>query len=298
MCIRDRHVGVLLDNTPEYPLWLSAAALARAAVAGINPTRRGAELARDILHTECRILVTERAHLPLLTGLRLPGVRVVVTGSPEYDDLLAPYADARPDASPARPGDRLLLYFTSGSTGAPKAALCSQGRLAAQDVRWPASSPYAPTTCTTSACRCSTATRSSPTGRPPSRPERAWRCAGGSPRPGSCRTYGPTGRRTSRTWGGRSSTSSPPSRAPTTRTIRCGSASARRRGRWTRRPSSGGSGCGWWRGTARRRAARRSSGGREPRPARSARRPTDSWCWIRPPARSARPLSSTRPGGC
>ncbi|MBT2674109.1 long-chain-fatty-acid--CoA ligase [Streptomyces sp. ISL-14] len=125
------HVGVLLDNTPEYPLWLSAAALARAAVAGINPTRRGPELARDILHTECRILVTERAHLPLLTGLDLPGVRLLPTGTPEYDALLAPYADTRPDASRATPHDRLLLYFTSGSTGAPKAAICTQGRLAA-----------------------------------------------------------------------------------------------------------------------------------------------------------------------
>ncbi|WP_345569385.1 AMP-binding protein [Streptomyces plumbiresistens] len=127
----EAHIGVLLDNTPEYPLWLSAAALARVAVAGVNPTRRGPELARDILHTECRILVTERAHLPLLTGLRLPGVRLLVTDSQEYDDLLAPYADARPDPSRATPADRLLLYFTSGSTGAPKAALCSQGRLAA-----------------------------------------------------------------------------------------------------------------------------------------------------------------------
>src|SRR5882757_2353148 len=47
------HLGVLLDNTPEYPMWLSAAALAGAAVVGINPTRRRPELARDILHTEC-----------------------------------------------------------------------------------------------------------------------------------------------------------------------------------------------------------------------------------------------------
>ncbi|MGW5635274.1 long-chain-fatty-acid--CoA ligase [Streptomyces sp. NPDC003832] len=125
------HLGVLLDNTPEYPLWLGAAALARAAVAGINPTRRGPELARDILHTECRVLVTEPAHLPLLTGLDLPGVRVLVTGSDEYATLLAPYADARPDPSRATPRDRLLLYFTSGSTGAPKAAICTQGRLAA-----------------------------------------------------------------------------------------------------------------------------------------------------------------------
>ncbi|GGX89605.1 AMP-binding protein [Streptomyces fructofermentans] len=124
------HVGVLLDNTPEYPMWLGAAALSGAAVAGINPTRRGAELARDILHTECRVLVTERAHLPLLDGLDLPGVRLLVTDTPAYTDLLAPYAGASPDTADAAPERRLLLYFTSGSTGAPKAAICSQGRLA------------------------------------------------------------------------------------------------------------------------------------------------------------------------
>ncbi|MEU1200579.1 long-chain-fatty-acid--CoA ligase [Streptomyces sp. NPDC005813] len=125
------HLGVLLDNTPEYPLWLSAAALAGAAVAGINPTRRGPELARDILHTECRVLVTERAHLPLLDGLHLPGVRVLVTDTDAYAGLLEPYVDAVPDTGTARADDRLLLYFTSGSTGAPKAAICTQGRLAA-----------------------------------------------------------------------------------------------------------------------------------------------------------------------
>ncbi|WP_030760437.1 AMP-binding protein [Streptomyces sp. NRRL F-2664] len=128
------HLGVLLDNTPEFPFWLGAAALAGAAVAGINPTRRGPELARDILHTDCRLLITEAAHLPLLRGLDLPGVRVLVTGTEEYAALLAPYADAKPGEAVLRvpaPDSRLLLYFTSGSTGAPKAAICSQGRLAA-----------------------------------------------------------------------------------------------------------------------------------------------------------------------
>ncbi|MFJ1834685.1 AMP-binding protein [Streptomyces sp. NPDC086796] len=128
------HLGVLLDNTPEFPLWLSAAALAGAAVAGINPTRRGAELARDILHTDCRVLVTERAQLPLLDGLDLPGVRMLVTDTDAYAALLAPYAGAEPGDT-VRPGigpaTRMLLYFTSGSTGAPKAAICTQGRLAA-----------------------------------------------------------------------------------------------------------------------------------------------------------------------
>lgn len=128
------HLGVLLDNTPEFPLWLSAAALAGAAVAGINPTRRGAELARDILHTECGVLITERAHLPLLEGLALPGVRVLVTDTDAYAALLAPYAGARPGDTVLKqpaPASRMLLYFTSGSTGAPKAAICTQGRLAA-----------------------------------------------------------------------------------------------------------------------------------------------------------------------
>ncbi|WMX46862.1 AMP-binding protein [Streptomyces roseicoloratus] len=128
------HLGLLLDNTPEYPLWLGAAALAGAAVAGINPTRRGAELARDIRHTDCRILVTQRAHLPLLDGLPLPGIRVLVTDTDAYRELLAPYGSATPGDTflrPVRPGSRLLLTFTSGSTGAPKAAVCSQGRLAA-----------------------------------------------------------------------------------------------------------------------------------------------------------------------
>ncbi|MFE2376650.1 AMP-binding protein [Streptomyces sp. NPDC059398] len=128
------HIGVLLHNTPEFPLWLSAAALAGAAVAGINPTRRGAELARDITHTDCRVLITSQELLPLLDGLELPGVRMLVTGTRAYRELLTPYADAVPGeavAAPVSPSTRMLLYFTSGSTGAPKAAICTQGRLAA-----------------------------------------------------------------------------------------------------------------------------------------------------------------------
>ncbi|MHB6907514.1 AMP-binding protein [Streptomyces sp. DB-54] len=141
------HIGVLLDNVPEFPLWLGAAALAGAAVAGINPTRRGPELARDIAHTDCALLITERAHLPLLAGLDpvLPPERILVTDDPAYQELLAPFEGVRPEdatgsalrtagegrgATPG-PATRMLLYFTSGSTGAPKAALCSQGRLAA-----------------------------------------------------------------------------------------------------------------------------------------------------------------------
>ncbi|CAM5657179.1 hypothetical protein SCYAM73S_03507 [Streptomyces cyaneofuscatus] len=160
------HIGVLLDNTPEYPLWLSAAALARVAVAGINPTRRGPELARDILHTECRILITDG--FPLRTW-GCPGrpdrAGVVERGELAGDGLAGVRRPARAlrGSRPAvlrRPGRPSPPLLHLGTTGAPKAALCSQGRLAAAGRSLePTSSPYARTTCTTCACRCSTATR-------------------------------------------------------------------------------------------------------------------------------------------
>ncbi|MFE5260650.1 AMP-binding protein [Streptomyces coelicoflavus] len=129
------HIGVLLDNVPEYVFWLGGAALAGAAVVGINPTRRGAELAREVRHTECQLIVTDRAGLDLLDGLDV-GVkrdRFLVVDDPEYATGLAAHAGrgpahAAPDVAAAT---TMLLLLTSGTTGTSKAAICSQGRLAA-----------------------------------------------------------------------------------------------------------------------------------------------------------------------
>ena len=65
------HVGVLLENVPEFVFLLLGAGLAGAAVVGINPTRRGAELARDINHTDCQLIVTDDSMRPLLDGIPL-----------------------------------------------------------------------------------------------------------------------------------------------------------------------------------------------------------------------------------
>ena len=126
------HIGVLLDNVPEYLFWIAGAALVGAAVVGVNPTRRGAELARDIRHTDCHILVTDRAHRPLLEGLDLgPAATCVLQmDDPAYLELLGAHDDPTLPEQTVGPGDRLLLLFTSGSTGAPKSVVCSQGRLA------------------------------------------------------------------------------------------------------------------------------------------------------------------------
>jgi len=126
------HVGVLLENVPEYLFMTGAATLAGATVVGINPTRRGAGLERDIRHTDCQILVTEDRHADLLEGLDLgiaPDRRFDVA-SPAWRDALARFKGAGVPDVPADPRAIYMLIFTSGTTGEPKAAICSSMRTA------------------------------------------------------------------------------------------------------------------------------------------------------------------------
>jgi fatty-acyl-CoA synthase len=126
------HIGFLFENVPELSFWLGAGAVSGATMVGINPTRQGAELARDIRHTDCQLIVAESRLAAMLDGLDT-GVgpeRVLVVDSPGYGELLAPYEGAAfPDAEV--PADAMaLLLFTSGTSGAPKAVIASQGRFA------------------------------------------------------------------------------------------------------------------------------------------------------------------------
>jgi fatty-acyl-CoA synthase len=129
---RPPHIGLLLDNTPEYLYWLGAAAIARAAIVGINATYRGAELAQLIDHADCQLIVTSDVYAPLLADAphSVRPADVLDTGTAEYARRLAA-ADAAREWEPARPDDAYLLIFTSGSTGFPKAVQCTQGRFTA-----------------------------------------------------------------------------------------------------------------------------------------------------------------------
>ncbi len=116
---RPPHIGVLLPNVPEFVFQTLGAALAGACVVGVNPARRGAELARDIEHTECQFVLADAMYADLYPGV----IRI-------EDQPWAGHAGAALPANDPAPSSPLFLLFTSGSTSAPKAAVRSQGRFA------------------------------------------------------------------------------------------------------------------------------------------------------------------------
>jgi fatty-acyl-CoA synthase len=143
---RPFHVGVLMDNVPAFVFAELGCGMAGAALVGLNPTRTGPFLARDVVHADCQIIVVEARYAEQLhTALRSePGAQVTVFVTNRWDEAdpsratpsgwtsletaLAGVADSDP-ARPVEPGDLLMIIFTSGTTKAPKGVLNSNGRL-------------------------------------------------------------------------------------------------------------------------------------------------------------------------
>ncbi len=126
------HVGLLLDNVPEFCFVTGGAAFAGATIVGINPTRRGAELERDLRHTATGVLITEDRHLSLVDEVDhgVPAERVLSIDSERWRELSARHGGKRRPDVELDSRAPFLLIFTSGTTGQPKAAICSQERLA------------------------------------------------------------------------------------------------------------------------------------------------------------------------
>lgn len=126
------HIGVLLDNVPDFVFWLGGAALVGATIVGINPTRGAADLTAEIRLADCQLIVTDAAGAERLRGLDLglAADRFLVVDEPGYTARLDAHRTAPALADGVGEGSLMLLLFTSGTTGASKAVICSQGRLA------------------------------------------------------------------------------------------------------------------------------------------------------------------------
>ncbi|GIW44027.1 MAG: acyl-CoA synthetase [Candidatus Binatia bacterium] len=146
------HVGILLDNTPDFLFALGGSWLAGAVAVGINNTKRGQYLARDIRHTDCQVLVTEPQYLELVSSVLdeagLAANRVIVSkrwqgrgrapagslvkdlpGSCDAEVILHEFRGEPDPYISVDPTHLAMLIFTSGTVTAPKAVCCSHKRL-------------------------------------------------------------------------------------------------------------------------------------------------------------------------
>lgn len=141
---RPFHVGVLMDNVPAFLFAEFGCALSGATLVGLNPTRTGSFLVRDVAYADCQIVVVEPRYVAQLRQALdgAPSVRLTVfvttawsdpvtrlpAGWRRLEDDLAAVSEADPEV-PVQPTDQLIIIFTSGTTKAPKGVLNSQGRL-------------------------------------------------------------------------------------------------------------------------------------------------------------------------
>ena len=192
---RPPHVGVLLENVPEFAFLLGGAALGGQVVVGLNPTRRGEALAADVRRADCQVVSPTRRTPTCSTGSTWPASRC--SPSTARTGRRGSRSTPAPLRRTAEVGARtlLMLIFTSGTCGRAQGGQRDPG-----EGRVPGPIPVR-------------AVRSRPTtslpvdadvplqrdhGRLGSRSAAGATMvlARGSPPPASCPTYGGTARRT------------------------------------------------------------------------------------------------------
>ncbi|MCV7282515.1 AMP-binding protein [Mycolicibacterium flavescens] len=126
---RPPHIGVLMQNTPEFSAVLAAAGLTGIVPVGLNPVRRGAALQRDITHADCQVVLADPA-----SAQHLGDIAHIDVESDDWAQEVAGYAGTPVVGYDADPGDLFMLIYTSGTSGDPKAVKCSHGKVAVAGV--------------------------------------------------------------------------------------------------------------------------------------------------------------------
>ncbi|MET7336144.1 AMP-binding protein [Nonomuraea sp. NPDC005650] len=116
------HVGVLSENVPELVFLVGGAALSGHVVVALNPTRSVDELIRDARATDVDLLLADAPYAGLAGPMsEALGVEALPLANAVADDLLD--TDAAPE-------DLVMLIFTSGTSGRPRAVRITQRKMA------------------------------------------------------------------------------------------------------------------------------------------------------------------------
>ncbi len=129
-------IGLYLPSVPALAVGYYACQKIGAVAAPISSMSRGRELEAVIGRTGMAILLTGAANLPLAreaqAKLGRPACILAVDGAHEGAldaEVLMEGASEDFAIHPGQPGDAAALFFTSGTTGAPKGAIQTQGSL-------------------------------------------------------------------------------------------------------------------------------------------------------------------------
>ena len=126
---RGDRVAVMLANRAEFMIaWLAAIA-ARVTAVAMNPGSRSHDTVHVLRDSESKLIVTDAEHRELLDSVRAqcPDLReILAVGAPEPDGLLSYSAGLPPlkfSESGAERDDITNVFYTSGTTGAPKGCM-------------------------------------------------------------------------------------------------------------------------------------------------------------------------------
>ncbi len=149
------HVGILMDNYPEFVYAFGGCALSGAVLVGINYTQLGEQLARSINHMDCQLLLTEPKYVPAVREVMkefevIREGRILVNTFHEHEDLpsgFIPLEEKLEEVRRAAPNEfeqdpqlnilptaPLMVVFTSGTTGAPKGIMNSHAKFAGAGI--------------------------------------------------------------------------------------------------------------------------------------------------------------------
>jgi fatty-acyl-CoA synthase len=124
------HVGVLSENVPELVLLLGGAALAGHVVVALNPTRSVDELIRDARATDVDLLLWDVPY----SGIARPMAEALGLESLPLSLVSSLGDDPAPSSTAPDPADLVMLIFTSGTSGRPRAVRITQRKIALPGV--------------------------------------------------------------------------------------------------------------------------------------------------------------------